>query len=115
MTGTRNSVSLPTMSHIIVFCTCPVGESSHRIAEALVQEKLAACINIIAGIQSVYTWQGATEKSDEQLLLIKTRRDKYPELEARLKALHPYELPEIVAVSLDAALPAYLKWIDDAV
>lgn len=98
--------------HQIIFCTCPDQPSAEHIARQLVESGLAACINILPSVTSVYQWQGKLETAQEHLLLIKTRADRFPALENRIKSLHPYELPEIVAVSIDRALPDYLEWID---
>jgi periplasmic divalent cation tolerance protein len=81
------------------------------LARGLVEARLAACVNILPGLTSVYTWQGAIQTAQETLLLIKTEREAYARLEAWLQQRHPYELPEIIAVSIDEALPAYLHWI----
>jgi len=96
----------------IILCTCPNKETAETIARQLVESKLAACVNILPSITSIYQWQGAIETAQEQLLLIKSRNDRYLELEKRIQSLHPYELPEIVSVSVNHALPGYLKWID---
>ena len=98
--------------HQIIFCTCPNRETAEKIAQSLVESNLAACVNILPSITSVYRWQGSIEMEPELLLLIKTRADCYATVEERIKSLHPYELPEIIAVSLDRGLPDYLKWID---
>lgn len=98
--------------HLIIYCTCPDQSSAEHIARQLVESKLAACINILPSVTSVYQWQGKLETASEHLLLIKTRTDRFQALESRIKALHPYELPEIIAVSIDRALPDYLEWID---
>jgi periplasmic divalent cation tolerance protein len=97
---------------LLVYCTCPDHDTALRIAQALVSRQLAACVNVVPGLTSVYRWQGQTETAQEVLLLIKTRQAVYPELEAALLALHPYELPEIIAVPIEAGLPAYLSWIE---
>ncbi len=97
---------------LLVFCTCPDHDTALRIAKALVDQQLAACVNVVPGLTSVYRWQGQRETAQEVLLLIKTRQAVYPELEAALLALHPYELPEIIAVPIAAGLPAYLSWIE---
>ncbi len=97
---------------LLVYCTCPDHDTALRIAQALVERQLAACVNLVPGLTSVYRWQGHTETASEVLLLIKTRQAVYPELEAALLALHPYELPEIIAVPIEAGLPAYLSWIE---
>jgi periplasmic divalent cation tolerance protein len=86
---------------------------AERIAETLVAERLAACVNVLPGLRSVYRWQGAVERADEVLLLIKTTPDRYPQLQDRLPQIHPHELPELVAVETDLGLPAYLRWIAD--
>ncbi|MFM8330180.1 MAG: divalent-cation tolerance protein CutA [Candidatus Methylumidiphilus sp.] len=99
------------MEYCLVLCACPAGDAAQSLAEILVRERLAACVNILPGVLSVYVWQGALEHSPESLLLMKTRRDAYPQLETRLRALHPYELPEIVAIDIDHGLPEYLNWI----
>ncbi len=98
--------------HQIIYCTCPNQETAEKIARTLVSEKLAACINIVPGITSIYQWQGKIETAQECLLLIKSRQDVYPDLEKKITAIHPYELPEIVAVSIAHALPDYLNWMD---
>jgi periplasmic divalent cation tolerance protein len=97
---------------LLVYCTCPDPDTALRIAKALVDQQLAACVNVVPGLISVYRWQGQMETAQEVLLLIKTRQAVYPELEAALLALHPYELPEIIAVPIEAGLPAYLSWIE---
>jgi periplasmic divalent cation tolerance protein len=95
----------------IVLCTVPDEAAAQRIASALVAEQLAACVNIVPGITSVYRWKGAIENATELLLIIKTTAAVYTRLQDRIRALHPYELPEVIAVSLDQGLPDYLAWI----
>jgi periplasmic divalent cation tolerance protein len=95
----------------LAFCTCPDAGTATRIAQALVDERLAACVNVLPGVQSVYRWQGAVERADEVLLLIKTRAGRLSALSARIQALHPNELPEVVAVEAAGGLPAYLQWV----
>lgn len=89
----------------------PDAESAERIAHALLEERLAACVTQLPGAQSLYRWNGAIERSTEVQLLIKTWDDCLPDAIARLQALHPYELPEAVAVQASAGLPAYLDWV----
>lgn len=101
---------MPTKA-ILVLCTCPGREPAEALAEALVAERLAACVNLVPGLSSVYRWQGRVERAGEVLLLIKTAADRLDALTARLRALHPYELPEIVAVDIAAGLTPYLEWI----
>jgi|SRR5690349_10701154 periplasmic divalent cation tolerance protein len=81
------------------------------LARTLVERRLAACVNMLPGVQSVYRWRDAIEEEAEVTLLIKTTAGRYAELEQAIKALHPYELPEIIALPLSAGLPAYLDWI----
>nr|BAL57250.1 periplasmic divalent cation tolerance protein [uncultured Gammaproteobacteria bacterium] len=95
----------------IVFCTCPDAESASRLAYGLVENRLAACVNQVPGLTSVYSWQGQIETAGEVLLIIKTRADRLAELTAFIQARHPYELPEIVAVSVEQGSLAYLDWI----
>jgi periplasmic divalent cation tolerance protein len=99
------------MSTLIVFTCVPDREVANKIAHALIERKLAACVNILAECTSVYRWQGAIETTGEVPLLIKTRAAIYDEVEAVVKSLHPYELPEIVAVSVERGLPDYLDWV----
>jgi periplasmic divalent cation tolerance protein len=96
---------------LVCFCTCPDADSATRLADALVGERLAACVNVVPGLRSVYRWQGAIEHNDETLLLIKTSRDRLDALTVRLRDLHPYELPEVVAVEVAGGLSTYLDWV----
>ena len=98
----------------LVFCSCPDPDTAQRLATTLVQERLAACVSVLPAMVSVYRWQGAVEQAQEMLLLAKTAADRVPALIERLQALHPYELPEIVAVQAAAGLPAYLDWVADS-
>ena len=99
------------MSALIVITNAPDRDTALKIARALIERKLAACVNILAECTSVYRWQGKLETATEVPLLIKTRAAIYPDLEAAIKNLHPYELPEIVAVPIERGLPAYLEWV----
>lgn len=96
---------------LLVLCNTPDHETASRIARQLVEERLAACINILPTARSVYRWQGKIEEAAEVPLLMKTTWQAYPRLERRLLELHPYELPEIVACDIAAGLPAYLTWV----
>lgn len=96
---------------IACLCTCPDADSARRIAQALVGERLAACVNLVPGIASVYRWQGDVREDQEVLLVIKTVRARLEALATRVRALHPYELPEVVAVDIAGGLPDYLAWI----
>ncbi len=98
--------------YVLVFCTCPDATSAQRLANELVTGHLAACVNILPGITSIYPWEGKIENSREHLLLIKSRESAYAALEALIRKSHPYELPEIIAVPLQQGQSDYLKWID---
>jgi periplasmic divalent cation tolerance protein len=102
------------MPALIVYCTCPDAGVAARIATSLVERRLAACVNILPAVTSVYRWQDAVEQGSEVLLLIKSEAERYPALQAAIVALHPYELPEILAVETAAGLPAYLDWVRDS-
>jgi len=99
------------MSVLLVITNCPNQPVAERIAQALVETRLAACVNILAPCISVYRWQGAIESANEIPLLIKTRAECYAALEAAISRLHPYEVPEIVALPVERGLPAYLAWV----
>jgi periplasmic divalent cation tolerance protein len=96
---------------IVVFMTAANGEEASRLAEMLVGAHLAACVQILTEIESVYRWQGKIERSSEVLLLVKTTRDKFDELEREVRALHSYDTPEIVAVPIVAGSAPYLEWL----
>lgn len=96
---------------LLVLTNLPDAASAERIARLLVEQRLAACVNLLAPCTSVYRWHGAVETATEVPLLIKTTRARYTELQATLAEAHPYELPEIVAVPLEAGLPGYLAWV----
>jgi len=102
------------MSVQLVFCTCPDAATAERIAGALVERRLAACVNLLPGLTSIYRWQDAVERANEMLLLIKTTAECYAALESAIVELHPYELPEVLAVEARAGLPGYLAWVGDA-
>jgi len=89
----------------------PDRAAAERLADALIEKRVAACVNILAPCRSVYRWKGALQRDEEHPMLIKTPADRYPALEAAIRAGHPYELPEIIAVSVERGLPAYLDWI----
>lgn len=99
------------MAVLIVFSTFPNETSAREAAARLVESGAAACVSILPGLTSVYRWQGKIEEAAEALLMIKTTREAYPRLESALKACHPYELPEILAVAAEAGLPGYLEWV----
>lgn len=97
----------------MVMTNVPDAEVAGRIARALVDERLAACVNILAPCRSVYRWQGRVEDATEIPLLIKTAEDRYPDLQRRIKALHPYDTPEIVAWKPCAGWPPYANWVTE--
>jgi periplasmic divalent cation tolerance protein len=96
---------------LLVHCTVPDPVTAERLARTLVEEGLAACVSRLPGLRSVYRWQGAIEEADEILLLIKTVPARFEAVRERLLALHPYEVPEIVAVEVARAHPAYAAWV----
>ncbi|HNV92148.1 MAG TPA: divalent-cation tolerance protein CutA, partial [Thauera aminoaromatica] len=96
---------------LLVFTNLPDAASAEALANALIDRQLAACVNMLAPCTSVYRWQGATETATEVPLLIKTTPARYAALEAAIRAHHPYELPEIVAVPVTQGLPGYLDWV----
>ena len=96
---------------LVVFVTVPSREDGERIAEIVVGERLAACVNIVGPIRSVYRWLGQVERDDEHLLVIKTRAERYAALEERVQAAHPYDVPEVIAVRVEVGSDAYLRWL----
>jgi periplasmic divalent cation tolerance protein len=102
------------MNYRLVITTCPSMEEAQGLAEKLLAARLAACINIVPGIQSLYEWQGKVERGQEFLLLIKSRSDRFAELERLVQKNHSYELPELIALPIEAGSAPYLRWIDAA-
>jgi periplasmic divalent cation tolerance protein len=100
------------MRAILVLCTCPDEAVADRIASAVVEERLAACVNCLPGVTSTYRWQGKIHRDGEVLLLIKTTRERFDALREHIIALHPYELPEVIAVDIALGHAPYLAWID---
>lgn len=100
---------------LVVLVTVPNAEVADRLAAALVGERLAACVNVLSGVRSTYRWKGAVERDDELLCLCKTTRDGFPRLRARVVELHPYELPEVIALPIAAGHAPYLDWITASV
>jgi periplasmic divalent cation tolerance protein len=96
---------------VLVLCTCPSDTVAAEIATSLIEQNLAACVSRVPGARSWYRWQGHLEKDDEVLLLIKTIRERFGELEQAVRRLHPYEVPEIIALPVVAGSEAYLQWI----
>lgn len=101
---------MPTQD-CLVFCTCPSAQSAHEIAGALVESRLAACVNILPGVTSVYGWEERVESAEEHLLLVKTVTAQYEPLESFIRLRHPYEIPEIIAIPIERGSPPYLAWL----
>jgi periplasmic divalent cation tolerance protein len=99
----------------IVFCSMPNLAEARQIGTVLVERQLAACVNLIPKVESIYRWKGRVERSDEVLAIFKTTVDRYPAFEAALVELHPYEVPEVLAVGVEAGLPSYLAWLGEVV
>ena len=99
------------MQTLLVFTNLPDRAAAERLADQLVGQRLAACVNILAPCRSGYRWKGALQHDEEHPMLIKTTAERYAELESALRAGHPYELPEIIAVPVGKGLPAYLDWV----
>jgi periplasmic divalent cation tolerance protein len=99
----------------LVLTTASSTEESKKIARALVESRLAACVNIIPRIESVYGWEGKVEEAQEYLLLIKTTAEAFPAVRDKIQELHSYEVPECIALAVDDGSEPYLKWIDECV
>jgi periplasmic divalent cation tolerance protein len=99
-------------AHLLVITNCPDAALAERMARTLVEERLAACVNVLPAMRSLYRWQGQVDSAEEFPLLIKARRADYPALEARIRGLHPYDVPEVIATPIVSGLPEYLGWID---
>ena len=100
------------MSALLVLTNLPDRAAAERLAEALIEKRVAACVNILAPCRSVYRWKDAVQHDEEHPVLIKTTSERYPALEVAIRAGHPHELPEIIAVPIERGLPAYLAWVD---
>lgn len=100
---------------IMVYVTVSSAAEGERIARALVEDRLAACVNRIAGVRSTYRWQGQLEQSDEELLLVKTSQERFAALARRVQELHSYEVPEVIAVPITAGNDSYLQWLHDQI
>ena len=96
---------------VTLLLTAPDEETGRRIARALVEERLAACVNVLPGVRSIYRWKGAVEEASEVMLVAKTRASRAAALAARVRALHPYELPEVLALPVTDGSQAYLRWV----
>jgi periplasmic divalent cation tolerance protein len=99
---------------LIAFCTFPNAEVAEKVANTVVEQHLAACANILPGIRSVYRWEGKVESADEVLVLFKLAAPRYAEFESKIRSVHPYEVPEIIAVPIKNGLPTYLEWVKES-
>ncbi|MGN6519241.1 MAG: divalent-cation tolerance protein CutA [Dokdonella sp.] len=102
------------MAAIVIHCSCPDADTAARIARALVDEQLAACVQVLPGMTSTYRWKGAVHVDAEVLLLAKTVRARLDAVSARIAALHPYEVPELLALDVVDGAPGYLTWLEQA-
>lgn len=103
------------MAHVVCFVAASSSGEARRIGDTVVREKLAACANVLGRMASTYWWRGKVETASEVLLLLKTRDDLVARLEARVRSLHSYEVPEVIAVRITGGSDAYLRWIDASV
>ncbi len=101
--------------YLVVFVTVPKEEEAVKISKTLVEEKIAGCINIIKNVRSIYSWEGKIEDDTEVLMIIKTTSDLFEKLEKRVKSLHSYTVPEIIAIKIKKGSENYLKWLDEVI
>lgn len=102
------------MGHVIIFVTTPSADEAVRIGRAVVDDRLAACANVLDGVTSRYWWKGQIEDASEALLILKTRQDLVDTVAARVRALHSYTVPEVIAIPIVGGNPEYLAWIDES-
>lgn len=100
---------------VVVLCTVGSAEDAERIAEEVVARGLAACVNVVPGLVSIYRFKGKLERDEERLLVIKTRADRFEALREAIVAMHPYDVPEVIALPIEAGHAAYLAWLDESV
>ena len=100
--------------NIVILSTCATAEDAERIARALLEERVAACVNVLPGMRSFYRWQGKLEDASEWLLVIKSSRSLFGALRATLEKAHPYDVPEIIALPIIDGAPGYLQWLQDS-
>ena len=103
------------MDVLVVFCTFPDLARARESGTALVDSQLAACVNLLPGVTSIYTWQGATEHAEEVLAVFKTTREAWPRFQEKLRSLHPYDVPEIIALRPEDVSAPYAQWVRDSV
>ncbi|HMK42735.1 MAG TPA: divalent-cation tolerance protein CutA [Dissulfurispiraceae bacterium] len=101
------------MDYLVVYVTAPNEDEAAKIAKILIEERLAGCVNIVRSLRSIYRWQGAIEDESEVLMICKTRRTLFEALEARVKTLHSYSVPEVIALPIVAGSREYLAWLDE--
>lgn len=101
------------MDYVIVFITAPGEDEAVKIGRTLVEEKLAGCVNIIKGVRSIYSWQGRIEDEKEVLMIVKTKKELFDELEKTVKLLHSYTVPEITGIKINKGSEDYLKWLNE--
>jgi periplasmic divalent cation tolerance protein len=112
----KDTVNFAMTDKIVVLVTCGSAKEARKIARAVVEERLAACANILASpVHSVYRWKGSVESAKEFLLIIKTTKARFPKLKAAVTRLHSYDVPEIIALPIAIGSPAYLTWISESV
>ena len=102
------------MEVLVAFCSFPDAETARKVVKEIVDLRLAACGNILPQMHSIYRWQGKVESGDEALTIFKLDANRYPEFEAKLRSLHPYEVPEIISCKIDNGLPEYLSWVGES-
>lgn len=100
--------------YLVVWCSCPDRHTAWTIANHLVDQRLAACVTLLPGVTSVYRWRDKVEQADELVLMIKTQASAYPQLEAAVEALHPYDVPELLAMPIAGGAANYLSWLDES-
>jgi periplasmic divalent cation tolerance protein len=100
---------------ILILCSCGDGQAARRIANALVEQRLAACVSILPAVESIYRWQDKIESAGEALLLIKATSERFPALQEKILELHSYDTPEIIALPIVAGLEKYLRWLGEQV
>ena len=100
---------------LVVLVTAPSEAMALELGQRLVDDRLAACVSVVPGVTSIFMWEGKREEASEALLVIKTRAERYPALQQRVLELHPYSVPEVLALAVEAGGPAYLRWVQDSV
>ena len=100
---------------LVVLVTAPSEAMALELGQRVVDDRLAACVSVVPGVTSIFMWEGKREEASEALLVIKTRAERYPALQQRVLELHPYSVPEVLALAVEAGAPAYLRWVQDSV